>query len=78
MRNKSPALIIGALLLVLGLFITAGKLFYTESDKVVDLGPLEVTSTEEKRVPLNWGYVLLGIGGITLAAGLIQGRKAGR
>ena len=59
MRN--PLIIIGVILLVIGGLISAGVFHMTSEKQVAKLGPLEITSTEEKRPPLNLGYILLGI-----------------
>jgi hypothetical protein len=69
MRN--PLLIVGALLIVAGLAIASGMLKYQDTDKVVDFGKVEIEATREKTAPLNWGYVLLGAGGVALVAGAL-------
>ena len=69
MRN--PLLIIGVILLVAGGLISAGVFHYTDQKQVAKLGPLEITSTEEKRPPLNLGYILLGIGAIVIVVGAV-------
>jgi hypothetical protein len=67
MRN--PLFILGALMVAIGLFISAGKLHYQKTDKVADFGKLEIQATHEKTTPLNWGYVLLGGGAVLLVIG---------
>jgi hypothetical protein len=73
---RTPAFIIGALLVAVGLFIAAGKMFYKDTDKVIDIGSLEVSATHEKRAPLNWGYLLIGGGAVLLAIGAVTKAKA--
>lgn len=62
-----PTMVIGIVLIVLGV---AGMIFggfsYTEREKVVDLGGLQVTAETKKNVP-----VPLIVGGLVLAGGVI-------
>jgi hypothetical protein len=67
--------LIGVLLIVFGIFALAvGGIRYVDRDKVVDLGPVEVTTEERKSIPLS-PIVGLGAlaGGIAL---LVVGSKA--
>lgn len=73
---RTPALVIGALMLVIGLFIAGGKLFYKDTDKVIDIGDLEVTATQDKRMPLNWGYLLIGAGAVVMVVGAVAAKKS--
>jgi uncharacterized membrane protein YidH (DUF202 family) len=58
--------LIGVLLIVFGIFALAvGGFRYVDRDKVVDLGPVEVTTEEHKSVPLS---PVVGIG--ALAGGI--------
>jgi hypothetical protein len=58
--------LIGVLLIVFGIFALAvGGIRYIDRDKVVDVGPLEVTTEERKTVPLS---PIVGIG--ALAGGI--------
>jgi hypothetical protein len=60
--------VIAVLLIVLGLVALAyGGITMTTRDKVVDLGPVEVTQEEEHRLPLP-----PVVGGIAVAAGIIM------
>jgi hypothetical protein len=68
---RSPALIIGVILLIIGGLISAGVFSFASEKQVAKLGPLEITSTEQKKPPLNLGYILLGIGAIVVVAGAI-------
>jgi hypothetical protein len=67
MRN--PLFIVGAVMVAIGLFISAGKLRYTDTEKVADFGKLEIQASHEKTTPLNWGYVLIGGGAVLLVIG---------
>jgi uncharacterized membrane protein len=64
--------VVGIILIVLGVlgFLYKG-ITYTEKEKVVDLGPLEIQSEEEKTLPipeilsgvaLVGGIILVGVG----------------
>ena len=60
-------LLIGVLLLVAGLAGLAWPVItYTKTEKVVDLGPVEVTAEREKHVP-----VPPLVGGLAAVAGLV-------
>jgi uncharacterized membrane protein YidH (DUF202 family) len=66
--------IIGVLLIVLGLVgLIYGGVTWTQREKVVDLGPLEVTSDQQKSMP-----VPPIVGGICLVAGVLLVLKGGR
>jgi hypothetical protein len=59
--------LIGMLLIVLGIVALAlGGIRYIDRDKVVDIGPLEVTTEERKTIPLS---PLVGLG--ALAGGIV-------
>ena len=73
---QKPLLIIGILLVVAGLLVTAGNLKYRDTEKVVDFGSVEIEATRDKQVPLNWGYVLIGAGAVVLVGGALARRKA--
>lgn len=59
--------VIAVLLIVLGLVALAyGGITMTTRDKIVDLGPVEVTQEEQHRLPLP-----PIMGGVAVAAGII-------
>ena len=59
--------LLGVILLVAGLAGLAWPVIsYTETEKVVDLGPIEVTAEREKHVP-----VPPIVGGLAAVAGLV-------
>jgi len=64
----------GIVLLLVGLFILARPMIsYTDREKAVDLGPIEVTTETRKTVPMPQ---LLGV--VTAAAGvalIVAGRR---
>lgn len=67
--------VLGILLVVIGLVMLAKPVIsYTTRDKVVDLGPVEVTKDTEKHVPIS-----PIAGGAAVVAGvvlLMTGRKS--
>ena len=69
MRN--PLMILGAVLVVIGIVIAGGMMKYQDKDKVLDLGKVELEATREKTTPVNWGYVVLGVGVIALVGGAL-------
>jgi uncharacterized membrane protein YidH (DUF202 family) len=67
--------LIGIVLIVIGVVgLVAGGISWTEREKVVDLGPLEVTTENRESIPLP-----PIIGGLLLVAGVVllvaNGRK---
>lgn len=71
-----PAGIIGIILIVVGIIALAyGGFTYTQREKVIDAGPLQVSADREKSIPLP---PLLGgaclVGGILL---VVAGNKKG-
>jgi len=59
--------LLGALLLIAGLVGLASPMIsYTKTEKVVDIGPVEVTAEREKHVPLP-----PVVGGLAAIAGLV-------
>ena len=60
-------MLLGVILLVAGLAGLAWPVIsYTKTEKVVDIGPIEVTAEREKRVP-----VPPIVGGLAAVAGLV-------
>lgn len=71
---RTPALIVGILLLVVGGLISAGVLSFDKQETVAKLGPLEITTTDQKKPAPVVGYLLLGVGALVLIVGL-AGKK---
>jgi hypothetical protein len=66
--------ILGIVLIVLGLAaLVYGGISWTERNKVIDVGPVEVTTEDQERVPIS-----PIIGGVILAAGVALVLKGGR
>jgi hypothetical protein len=71
--DKSSALVIGIVLLVLGLVgLGWNRITYFEEDTIVDVGPVRVTATEEKEIPIApiLGGVAIAGGAALLIAGV--------
>jgi len=66
---RIPALIIGFLLLVAGGLIALGVFSFSEQETVAKLGPMELTTTTQKKPAPILGYVLLGAGTLVLVLG---------
>lgn len=64
---RNPLMIVGVILVVLGAAaLIMQNITYTEREKVVDVGVINVTAEKEKSVP-----VPPILGGISLAAGAV-------
>jgi hypothetical protein len=49
-----PIMIVGILLIILGVVMLAAEgITYTDTEKVLDLGPIEATAEREKTIPLS-------------------------
>jgi hypothetical protein len=66
---RIPALILGFVLLVAGALIAFGVFSFSKQETVAKLGPIELTTTEQKKPPPLVGYVLLGAGALVLVLG---------
>lgn len=66
---RTPLLVIGAILLVIGGLITAGVFKY-DSKETAELGPIELSVTKEKSPPINLGWILLGAGAVAVVIGV--------
>ena len=67
---RTPALIAGILMLIAGGLISAGVVSFPQQEIVAKLGPLEVTTTAQKKPAPLLGYVLLGVGAMLVVVGL--------
>ena len=67
-RNKmKPSMLIGIILIVLGIAAFAYQgITYTTREKVVDIGPIQVTADKTKTLPLP-----PIVGGIALVGGIV-------
>ena len=69
---RMPALIVGVILLIIGGLITAGVFKFQSTEKVADIGPIEINKTETTKPSLNVGYLLLGLGAIVVVVGAVS------
>lgn len=69
---RMPALVIGVILLVAGGLIAAGVFKWESTEKVADIGPIEISKTETRSAPLNLGWVLLGAGAVAVVIGALS------
>lgn len=69
---KNVTLLVGVLLLIAGGVVASGVVKWQETEKVVDIGPLEINKTEEKTPPANLGVVLLGAGALAVVVGAMM------
>jgi hypothetical protein len=70
MRNIT--LLVGALLLVAGGLAVAGVFKWETAETVADIGPIQISKTEEKAPPPNLGWVLLGAGAVAVVVGAMM------
>ena len=69
---RTPALILGVVLLVAGGLIAAGVFKWEETETVADIGPIQIEKTETKSPPLNLGWLLMGAGTVAVVAGALM------
>jgi len=67
---RMPAIVIGVILLVLGGLIAAGVFKFQSTEKVADIGPIEISKTDTKTPPINLGWILLGAGAVAVVVGV--------
>ena len=74
-----PLTIVGILLIVLGLAgLVSGGFSYTKDQETAELGPLDITVTEKKRVAVPMGASVAAVGGgvVLVLAGSRRGPGA--
>ena len=69
---RMPAFVVGVILLLVGGLITAGVFKFQTTEKVADIGPIEITTTDTKTPPINLGWVLIGVGAIAVVVGAVS------
>ena len=69
---RVPALLIGVILLVAGGLIVGGVIEWKSTEKVADIGPIQINKTETRSPPSNLGWVLLGAGAVVVVAGALM------
>jgi hypothetical protein len=74
-----PLLIVGIVLILLGGAALAYRGFsVTKQEKIFELGPIQATAETTERIPIPpaLGWAMLVGGGLAVAGGLAQSRKA--
>jgi hypothetical protein len=62
-----PISILGIILIIFGIFVLASEgISYTKTEKVLDIGPIEATTTHHKTIPIS-----PIAGGASVAAGVV-------
>lgn len=69
---RTPALVIGVILLIAGGLIAAGVFKFQTTEKVADIGPIEISKTDTKTPPINLGWILLGAGAVAVVIGAVS------
>ena len=69
---RVPALLIGVILLVAGGLVLGGIFKWESTEKVADIGPIQINKTETRSPPSNLGWVLLGAGAVVVVAGALM------
>ena len=69
---RVPALLIGVILLVAGGLVLGGVFKWESTEKVADIGPIQINKTETKSPPSNLGWILLGAGAVAVVAGALM------
>ena len=69
---RMPALLIGVILLVAGGLVLGGIFKWESTEKVADIGPIQINKTETKSPPSNLGWILLGAGAVAVVAGALM------
>jgi uncharacterized membrane protein HdeD (DUF308 family) len=65
-KRESFMKLMGIILIILGVLALAYQgIRYTTQEKLIDIGPLKVTSTEKKNIPLP-----PVVGGVAIVAGI--------
>lgn len=72
---RAAALVLGAILLIVGGLVAAGVFKYETTEKVLDLGPIEINETRTESPPLNLGWLLLGAGTVLVVVGVLMKKK---
>ncbi|MFC4726635.1 hypothetical protein [Coralloluteibacterium thermophilus] len=67
---RTPALVIGILLLVAGGLISAGVINFQREEQVAQVGPLEINRTTTERPRPTIGWILLGAGALAVVVGV--------
>ena len=71
---RKPALVIGAILLIVGGLITAGMLSFPDKKEILSVGDASLSVTKNTKPDRTLGYVLLALGAVGVIVG-VAGKK---
>jgi len=67
--------IAGIILLIAGIWITAGNASYKDTDTVAQLGPAKIEATHNRAVPSWVGIAGIVVGGLLLVGGIANRKR---
>ncbi len=71
---RAVLIIVGIVLLAAGIWVTAGKGHYQQTNTVVQLGPAKIEATHDKAVPQWVGIAGIAVGGLLTLGGFLSKR----
>lgn len=72
---RTPALIIGILLLVAGGLVAAGLVSFADTKEVLKVGDASLSVTQQKTPDRTLGYVLLAVGAVVTVVGAMATKR---
>lgn len=72
---RTPALILGILLLVAGGLISAGMFSFTDTKEVLKIGDASLKVSKEKKPDRTLGFILLGVGAVVTVVGAMAKKR---
>ena len=72
---RTPALVIGILLLIAGGLISTGMISFADKKEILSIGDASISVTEQKRPDRTVGYVLLGVGVLLTVVGAVAKKR---
>ncbi|MDN5925283.1 MAG: hypothetical protein L0H70_09825, partial [Xanthomonadales bacterium] len=64
-------IVIGAIVLALGIWVTSGHASYPSTDTLVKVGSAQINATHDKAVPQWLGIAGIVIGGLLVVGGIV-------
>jgi hypothetical protein len=72
---RTPALIIGILLLIAGGLVSAGMFSFSDTKEVLKVGDASLSVTQQKTPDRTLGYVLLAVGAVVTVVGAMAKKR---
>jgi hypothetical protein len=72
---RTPALIIGILLLIAGGLVSAGLFSFSDTKEVLKVGDASLSVTQQKTPDRTLGYVLLAVGAVVTVVGAMAKKR---